>query len=203
MIYTDRLISLDGTCSSIIIDHIQQNIVQDDVGLVYVYCGYKEPNQSALNLIGSLLQQLVRCHDDLPDEIVDLYRQHKSSQSHLSMDQSMRLLRTQMGLYSKVFVVVDALDELSEENRERYQFITEILRLPSSAKILATSRHIATIKDAFKGIASLEISANSDDIKRYIEKRIDETPQLASLLNDRRALRDAISDAIVDKAKGM
>lgn len=100
-------------------------------------------------------------------------------------------------------MVVDALDELSEENRERYQFITEILRLPSSAKILATSRHIATIKDAFKGIASLEISANSDDIKRYIEKRIDETPQLASLLNDRRALRDAISDAIVDKAKGM
>ena len=192
-----------GTYSSIVIDHIQQTIFQDDVRLVYIYCGYKEPNQSVINLIGSLLKQLVQCHDELSDDLVKLYEKHKSSQSRLSMDQYLGLLRTEIDSYSKVFVVVDALDELSEQSDTRGRFITEILRLPSSVGVLATSRHVATIKDAFQGITSLEISASDDDVRNYVGKRIEATPQLASLLQDRQALRDAVSDAIVDKAKGM
>lgn len=113
----------------------------------------------------------------------------------------MELLRKEIGLYRKVFVVVDALDELSPP-KARDEFITEILRLPSNARVLATSRrHVATINDAFKEITSLEISATSEVIRRYVEKRIKATPQLASLLKDR--TQDVVSEPVVVKAKGM
>lgn len=136
----------------------------------------------------------------LSDETKEIYKKHKKSRTHLSLDQCVGLLGTEIDLCRKVFVVVDALDELYPP-KNRYEFMTEILRLPSKARILVTSRpHDDIIKDAFKNNTSLEISATSDDIRRYIEERIKATPQLASLLKD--GSQDVVP-AIVDKAKGM
>ncbi|EGO28629.1 hypothetical protein SERLADRAFT_446057, partial [Serpula lacrymans var. lacrymans S7.9] len=45
--------------ASYIINHLEKNI-KDNAAVVYIYCSYKDPKQTACNLVASLLKQLVQ-----------------------------------------------------------------------------------------------------------------------------------------------
>lgn len=189
--------------ASIVIHHVQQLIVQKDIGLAYAYCSYKAQEQSAVNLIAALSQQLLQQRPQLPNEAIALYKKHLDNQSRPSLSESADLLRNEICRFSKVFVVIDALDEISEQEGTRNRFLTEIQKLPLNACLLITSRDIATIGDRLKMTTRLEIRATEEDIRSYIKGRIGATPQLAGLLRGKPALKDTISNAVVDQAKGM
>ena len=148
-----------------------------DVGIAFLYCSYKRKQEHTFeNLIASLLKQLIQERHTLPDEIESLYRHHIDRKTRPSSDESMTALRTVMASYSRVFIVVDALDECSSTDRQ--QLLKEVFSLQTLAHInlFATSRLLPDIKRLFGQCRSIEIRASMYDVERYLESHIHHLP---------------------------
>ena len=194
-----RLICRDF--SSIIINYLEQTF-KENAAIAYIYCNYKEQNQTVINLIASLLQQLVQGQSVVSDDIIAAYKRHSHKQTRPSLAEYSELLQSEVRRFSKVFIVIDALDECSEGGGIR-GFLPEIRKLPSNMHLLVTSRYITDIEDEFEKVARLEIRASNEDVKSYVEARIEEQPQLVCHVRADPTLRSAIVDTIVQKAGGM
>ncbi|KAI9830716.1 MAG: hypothetical protein M1819_005380 [Sarea resinae] len=190
--------------TSIAVNHLQQHLEKDDIAIAYAYCSYKDrENQSAANLIASLLQQLVRKDAVLSDEIVSLYNRHLEKGTRPGLNDWSKLLRAEVGRFSMVFIAIDALDEIPESNGARDSFISEVESLQATVHLLFTSRHIQSIKHRFEEARRLEICAGDEDVKTYVDSRIDGERSLLCLVNSDPALRATIANIIVEKAQGM
>jgi hypothetical protein len=116
-------------------------------------------------------------------------------------DEISRTLECVAGLYSKVFIIVDALDEcLMAGGRDR--FLSEIFNLQSQcgAKVTATSRFISEVTGRFKASISLERRANKQDVRRYVDGRMTCLPSFVIHNPD---LQEEIRTRIVNPADGM
>lgn len=188
---------------SIIIDYLKQTFQGEDVGIACIYCSYGErQEQTATNLIASLVQQLIQRRRIVPNSIANVYTRHVHTQTRPSLREWSDLLQYEVGSFSKVFVVIDALDECPENNGTRESFIAEIKKLRPSIHLLVTSRDIASIEREFEKAARLDILANDEDIRRYLGGRI-ERGRLKLHLRADPMLQDVIVNTLVGKARGM
>ena len=186
---------------SVIIDHLEEVYGRENVGIAYIYCTYREETHTATNLISSLLKQLLQQLRPISSSILDLYRHHRDKTTRPSLSEYSRLLAAELHRFSKVFVVIDALDECTEEGRVREQFLTEVLKLIPSVSLLLTSRDIPDMKRKFEVAARLDIQASDEDIRIYLESRIE--TELASFIKRDSTLRTDILTTIIEKAQGM
>lgn len=69
------------------------------------------------------------------------------------------VLRSEIGTYSKVYIVVDALDECLECDQAN---VLKTLRSPADVN-LVMSRPLLSMEQEFQGVGRLDISANSSD----------------------------------------
>jgi hypothetical protein len=81
--------------------------------------------------------------------------------------------------------------------------MAEVRKLLPKVRLLVTSRHIPDIERKFKGGAGLEIRASDEDIKRYLESRIESQNPLAGYVKTDPTLRSDILTTIIEKAHGM
>ena len=130
---------------SYIVNHLQQNNKKVNVGVAYVCCSYKDAEQQTpANLVAALFQQLLlQCLSDV-HEVVESYREHSKRQSRPLLNELLDLLRSVIRAFSKVFIVIDALDECPEENEVRLTFIHAIKKLAPRSNVLVASRSIPT-----------------------------------------------------------
>lgn len=170
--------------------------------VAYIYCNYKEQNQTAINLAASLLQQIVQGQPVVSDDIITIYNQHRRKQTRPSLAEYLKLLQSEIHHFSKVFIVIDALDECLDREGIR-SFLPELQKLPPNTHLLVTSRYIRDIEHEFEKAARLEIYARDEDVKSYVEARMGEQHQLVRHIEADPTLRSTISDAIVQKANGM
>jgi hypothetical protein len=105
-------------------------------------------------------------------------------------------------LYSRVFFIVNALDECQLSKGCRQQFLSKLFSLQAKcgANLFITSRHIPEITSEFQGNISLEIRASKEDIGRYLEAYMRNLP---SFRGWNRQLQDEIKVAIADAVDGM
>ena len=99
--------------------------------------------------------------------------------------------------FKKVFVVVDALDECSNETRA--EFLTALRNLPSTVSLLVTSRDLPP---DFQGVRQLDIRANDRDVQHYIQGRLHLT-DLKIHVNREPTLGGDIVKAITGNIDGM
>lgn len=153
------------------------------------------------------MQQLVQRNSEISDEIKHVYNSHINRRTRPSIAEYSKLLQSEVRRLSKVFVIIDALDECQETDGTRKSLLSEIkkLRLEPNLHLLITARpHIdTTITYYFHDRVSLEIRASDEDIKNYLQDRIEEENKLKSHVNKDRNLQETIISTIVDKAKGM
>ena len=186
--------------TSIVIDTLSETW-DDTVGIAYVYCNFRRQNdQNAIDLLASLLKQLARSRPSLPDAVRSLYDRHGSKQSRPSLDEISRALQSVAALYSRVFIVVDALDECQTASRRHFLPAIFELQDKCEANIFATSRSIPEIVDKFKGHLTLEIRASGDDIKRYLDGNMS---SLSAFDDWGPQVRDEIKNGISDAVDGM
>lgn len=148
------------------------------VGIACVCCSFRQQDeQKAVDLLASLLKQLCQGRSSLPDKVRALHDQHKAQRTRPSFEGVSRTLRAVAALYSRVFVVVDALDECQVSEGCRAPFLTEIFDLQSQSRVsmFATSRFIPDITERFKGSTILEIRARDEDIRQYLDGRISQS----------------------------
>jgi Cdc6-like AAA superfamily ATPase len=167
--------------TSAIVDHLsskfQEGDVQGDgnrdgsnIGIAYLYCNFRRQyEQKAEDLLASLLKQLSEGRNSIPDSVKTLHDKHKVKRTRSSIDEISKSLQSVIILYSRVFIVVDALDECQASESRR--FLTELFHLgaKSGANLFATSRFIPEIVKKFCKSISLEICASKEDIERYLE----------------------------------
>lgn len=173
----------------------------DDVGIAFIYCNYKE-HQVAVDMVGSLLQQLLQRKSTISKEIVALYQSHTIRKTHPTIAELSTLLQAETRELTKLFVVVDALDECPEA--DRVKLLSELKKLQPILRLLVTGRpHIDSVAQRFQETSKLEVRASDDDIKAYLEGRIENAETLKPLIGKQPKLRNFIISTIVEQVKGM
>lgn len=150
-----------------------------------------------------MLQQLVQRRSVISDELNKLYKYHIDKKTKPSLNDCSELLRTETAGFSKVFIIIDALDEYIEGDGTRDALFRVLRHLPLDIKLLVTSRHIPTIEREFENDMRLEIRASDKDVERYLEYRISDSRQLASHVKENPSLKDTIVTTIVRNVQGM
>jgi hypothetical protein len=188
--------------SIVIADLFNRFHTDTTVGIAYVYCNFlRKDKQNVDDLLLGLLKQLAESQSSLPGSVKDLYDQHKPKGTWPSLDEILRVLRSVVTMYSRVFIIVDALDECQVSNGCRARFLSELFSLQThGANIFATSRYIPEIVNWFETSVSVEIRATTDDVARYIEGHVG---QLPSFVQENQQLREEIKTGISEAVDGM
>jgi Cdc6-like AAA superfamily ATPase len=140
--------------SSIVVDHLNTKFESDaGVGLAYIYCSYQsQQKQEPEDLLMSLLKQLTQGRLSVPESVKSLYEYHKNQQVRPSCNEIVKTLHSTINLYSRVFVIIDALDEYHISNNERLnRLLSEVFGLQEQTEVnfFATSRPISEITSQF------------------------------------------------------
>lgn len=191
--------------AGIVVNDLHELFLQDQsVGIAYIYCNFRrQDEQKPIDMFASLLKQLAQQRSTLPQSLHQLHQQHRSRQTRPSFNDLLRVLQSIIGEYTKVFLVVDALDECEVWDGNRKQFITELLQLQAAtaASLLATSRFIPDIEKEFEGrSARLEIRASKEDLEAYLHGNLWKLPGFVS---SNANLQDEIKSSIIKAVDGM
>lgn len=186
------------------IDHLRNTFLEDDIGLAFIYCNYKErASQTTANLVASFLQQLVQRRPVIPSKIRTLYEQHLRKKTKPILAEYSELLHAELTGCSRAFLIVDALDECDEVRGTRSDLMAELLRLPSNTYLMVTSREIPSIEVEPNQFCRLEIRATETDVRAYLEGRIERESRLKRHVQADPVLGTTILDTIVKKVQGM
>ena len=130
----------------------------------------------------------------------------KGKDYHPSLDMLVAMLQAEIRLCHQVFIVVDALDETTEEVQGNLLLQLQSLALNSTAKLLVTSRYIPAIENKICTNVRLDIAAKETDIILYLQAQLasPHTNMLKRLLGRIPFLTaDGMMQKIIAKAKGM
>jgi Cdc6-like AAA superfamily ATPase len=136
-----------------------------NVGIAYLYCNYRRQHEQSLeDLFASLLKQFIQEQPSIPDTVKTLYDRHRDKRTRPSLDEILGILQTVAVAYSRVFIIVDALDECQVSDGCRQRFLSSLLNLQAKcgANLFATSRPISSIEKEFEGNSRLEIRASEE-----------------------------------------
>ena len=187
---------------SIVIDFLQQTKKAENVAVCYFYCHYNKRDQhTAVNLLGSFLRQLATNHEHIIPLVMKLHEKSQKEDRNCrpSLPDDTQILSKILLTFDKVYIVLDALDECSADERDKFICVTQKLPL----QLLVTSKHIPDILELFEGVHPLEIRANDNDIESFIQSRIEAKWELARLVRNDRTLSEDIVGHITTQADGM
>ena len=171
------------------------------IGLGYIYCDYRDQKeQTTENILGAVLKQLLGLLPEIPESVLKLYGEWVSQGKPLSLTNAVDLLGIACAQFSRVYVCLDALDEL-----ENLRGLLEQLRdSPYSMQTFITGRyHVkGTVQEYLTEGQSISITAHESDIQRFIEHEIGGPNDAEPDAMDER-LRKDILEKVVDSAKGV
>jgi len=162
--------------TAIVIEHLINQYHNDsNVAIAYIYCNFRRNHEQTLDdLLASLLRQLTESPPCLPIPVTELYERHKTKRTRASTDELIKALQLVAPSFSRVFILVDALDECQVSNGCRARLIEEVFSLQARCGVnfFMTSRFIPEITDKFDKSSWLEIRATKEDVERYLENHI-------------------------------
>src|ERR1700722_4460606 len=114
---------------SIVVNHLQTLSEENDsMATTFIYFNYKEQaEQTVSNLVASLLRQIVQGRRAISDDVKSFFERHRRQSARPTLDQLKDVLISEIRMRSKVFIVVDALDECREDDATR-ALLLEVLR---------------------------------------------------------------------------
>ncbi|CAG8217276.1 unnamed protein product [Penicillium olsonii] len=187
---------------AIAINHLQERFFKPDEVVLFAFCDHRDrENQSAENIMLSLWRQLMqkRVLGELECEYLETTYSKRGV--YPTTDALVKLLSDELSKYSRVFVLLDALDELRTESRDSLQYL--LRQLPTNVNLLVTSRVPKETSLEFRNVPQLEIRARDQDIKDYINGRLQSVSKLRSQVEHNSKLREEIRNTITKKADGM
>ncbi|EUC46574.1 hypothetical protein COCMIDRAFT_65909, partial [Bipolaris oryzae ATCC 44560] len=190
--------------TSIVVDELSSRFKDEsNNGIAYIYCNFKRQNEQTLeDLLASVLKQLVQARSSLPQTVRSLHDRYRSMKARPSIDDISMALHSVAAEFSRVFILVDALDECRVNDSCRAKLLSQLSQLQTScgANLFATSRFIPDITSRFERDTWLEIRASKQDMDRYVEGHIHQLPRFVGRDSD---LKQEISSEIVKAVDGM
>ncbi|KAG9230726.1 ankyrin repeat protein, partial [Amylocarpus encephaloides] len=190
--------------TSILVEELTSQFYDNkNVGIAYLYCNFRrQDEQKKVDLLASLLKQFTRHQPILPEVVKDLYNQHSAQRTKPSFDEISRSLQSTIAMYSRVFIVIDALDECNVADGSRSAFLSELFSLQTkcTVNIFATSRFGTEFSAIFQNSLSLEIRASEHDVRRFLDGHILALPGFVRRSLD---LQEEVKREIVKAVDGM
>jgi hypothetical protein len=185
-----------------VVEHITKYCATNNRAVAFIYCDYQDQSlQIASNLIANLCKQLILRKPTLFNRLEAIYKDLTERRLNPGLATLEDLLLSVCSTLTKPYVVVDALDECSPDQRK---ILIPILRnlQNASVKVFVTSRSYARDVDrALSNQVRIDIQATKSDLREYIVHQIEDDEDLMELLTD--DLRSKVVSTIVDGAGGM
>jgi Cdc6-like AAA superfamily ATPase len=192
--------------TSIVVDHLCKKFRGDlGVGIAYIYCNFRrQQDQQVIDLLLSLLKQFVQRQPSIPEGLTKLYRDHERDRSRPSVSEITSVLYSVISGYSRAFVIIDALDEVSTSSEVLSTFLTELfnLQVKTGSSLFTTSRPIQSIPNEFRRRESstLEIRASDYDMERYLNGHMS---QILPFVRETQEMEERIKRTIIEATDGM
>ena len=106
-------------------------------------------------------------------------------------------------MFRETYMVIDALDECSEDYGIRGEFVACLLSCLLNIRLLVTSRQIPTIGACLTPQFHFDVRADNGEIRSFIGAQMDRQPRLASILGNDSELKKAVVESVAEKANGM
>ena len=188
------------------IDRLCDQARDGDIAVAGLYCDFLTwREQTTTNIMGAILKQLVG-RGDIPKDVHEAFQKGKrvfGGREPLLVD-LMRMLRIAIAPFPRVFICIDGLDECLPENLPGLlQSLRDIVQESPKARIFLTGRpHVGrAIQRYFARVVVIPISPNTDDIREYLERRLNSDPKPPEAMDD--DLRADVRRTILDKMSDM
>ena len=138
-------------------------------------------------MLGAILRQLVGI-GEMPENIRQRFGKRFSDRG-LRLPEMVGMLKTAISLLPQACICIDALDEcVPKSRRELLGSLRDIVRESSSTQVLLTGRsHIAEeVKKYLAGAIIIPVSPTENDIKVYLDARLDGDTELDAMDDDLR-----------------
>ncbi|KAK2759747.1 ankyrin repeat protein, partial [Colletotrichum kahawae] len=220
--------------ASAVVSHVVDYFANDvTTGIASVYCDQdrKEPGagDDAYYLLTNILKQLTEYLPSTSPALEFLYDMQDVSSVPDSISDICRTIERVAEEYSKIFVIVDAIDEIQAGPRGRMEFLSEMVKLQKACglNIFITSRPIVNstqrflfltsppieitdgflsvalddmnIPQGFKGNIQMSFCATDEDIRKLIQH---EMPQLPNPIRKKPKLQKKLVDWVIGEVNG-
>ncbi|KAJ7278175.1 ankyrin repeat-containing domain protein [Mycena rebaudengoi] len=188
---------------SAVVDYLREKSPSPNVGVACTYLNHKEMDmQSPENILAGLWRQIMFAKPILLGSPAhSLYQKHHETGTQPSVDEMHALLSSAVEDYSKVYIVIDALDEYPET--KHHALLKHLAALRPNINLLFTSWPHIPPKMFFPNTPSLEIRATEEDIHRYLDAQIQNSFQLSKHVLSRPELHQEIENQIIGNVDGM
>jgi len=158
------------------------------MAVAWLYCDFRaHQEQSATAMLGAILRQLVSI-GEIPNNIRKRFRKRFSGRG-LRLPDIVGMLKRAISLLPQVYICIDALDESTPESRQELLVsLRDIVRGSPSTRVLFTGRsHVADeVKKYFTKAIIVPVSPTEDDIRIYLDVRLDRDTEAHAMDNDLR-----------------
>jgi hypothetical protein len=186
-----------------VVDHLSAACRnKKDIGVACMYLNHKEADiQTPSKLLAALWRQLV-LDRDTGTIAENLHKEHQGKGTAPTLEEVVKVLSSSLAEFSKVFIIVDAIDEYPETRR--WTLLQHMAAMGSNVKLMITSRpHISPEAFSFPSLETLDIQAASTDIREYINVWIYSSPRLFKHVQNQSNLQDEIHAKIIATVDGM
>ena len=197
-----------GGTSSLVIDTLCDQENEKDVAVACLYYdSLAQQEQTIPNMVGAILKQLVG-RGDTPKYLRDAFQKGKKEIGGrgLLFGEMVQMLKTAIASIPQVFICVDALDECIPKGLlELLEPLRDIVRESPGTRIFLTGRpHVQNdLQRYFPKAVVIPISPNTNDIKVYVEMRLDRDTEPEAMNNVLRAdIMKVITERISDMYAG-
>lgn len=151
-------------------------------------------------MLGSLLQQLLLLQGRIPGKVKELYITHARNNTRPSVTELSKHLHTLLRCFSRVYFIIDGLDECDDTNKTRSVLLAQMGNLGNHVQLFFTSR---PLEEVYPDSNRFNIVTQEDDMRKYLRTHIGNEPKLVTLCASTRGLRDEIINNVIAKADGM
>ena len=187
------------------IDSLCDQASKEDITVACLYCDFTaQQEQTVTSMVGAILKQVIG-GGDIPIFIREefRYKQKAIGGRGLLLADLNRMLRSAIAPLAKVFICIDALDEcLPKHLPGLLKSLGDLVRESPTTRIFLTGRPQVggAIQKYFANVVVIPISPNTDDIRNYLEMRLDSDDDEEAMDDD---LRADIVNVILDKMSDM
>ena len=205
VLWNERIPLMARNASSLVIDALCDQAKKEDIAVACLYYDFlAQQEQTITNMMGAVLKQLIS-RGDIPENVREAFQKGKKEIGGrgLRLADLNRMLGIAIASLPQVFICIDALDECLPKNlAELLDSLRDIIRESPRTRIFLTGRpHVKeAIREYLDKTVVLPISPNTEDIRNYLEMRLDRDVEPEAMDND---LRADIVSSILDKMSDM
>ena len=188
-----------------VIDTLRDQARGQNIAVLCLYCDYQaRKDQSAVNIIGSLLGQVVQGAAEVQREVRSAFSESKKRGGQgPQLPDMLQLFVKAISSINRVYICVDAVDELLPEGQfEFLRALRQILQDAPNTRLFLTTRSVRLDNYFTRMPLIISIVVDQGDIARYLRWKMDDDhdQDLALMTKD---LKGDIMETMLEKASEM